>query len=72
MLWAPRPGEASPAPVFTPPAPLPQELTLWPEAATLAERFWERVEADPRISAGFRPHAAAALAALRTLRERFG
>ncbi len=72
MLWAPRPGEASPEPVFTLPAPLPQELTLWPEAATLAERFWERVEADPRISTSFRPHAAAALAALRTLRERFG
>jgi len=58
-----------PPPAFTPPAPLPQELALWPEAATLAERFWERVEADPRSSAGFRPHA---LAALRTLRERFG
>ena len=72
MLWAPRPGEASPAPGFIPPAPMPQELAIWPEAATLAERFWERVEADPRISAGFRPHAASALAALRTLRERFG
>ncbi len=72
MLWAPRPGEASPAPVFTPPAPLPQELALWPEAATLAERFWERAEADIRVSDGFRPHAAVALSALRTLRERFG
>ena len=72
MLWAPRPGEATPAPAFTPPAPLPQELALWPEAAALAEQFWERVEADARISADFRLHAATALAALRALRERFG
>lgn len=72
MLWAPRPGDATPAPEFTPPAPLPQELALWPEAATLAERFWTLVEADERVSDGFRPHAAAALRAVRTLRARFG
>ena len=72
MLWAPRPGDATPAPAFTPPAPLPQELALWPEAAMLAERFWARVADDSRISPDFRPHAAAALSAIRTLRTRFG
>lgn len=72
MLWAPRPGDATPAPEFTPSAPMPQELELWPEAATLAERFWARVEADARVSDGFRPLAAAALRAVRALRARFG
>jgi hypothetical protein len=72
MLWAPRPGDATPAPEFTPLAPMPAELELWPEAATLAERFWSLVEADARVSDGFRPHASAALRAVRTLRLRFG
>lgn len=65
MLWAPRPGDATPAPEFAPSAPMPQELELWPEAATLAEQFWTRVEADARVSDGFRPHAAAAFRAVR-------
>lgn len=72
MLWAPRPGDATPAPAFSPSAPMPQELELWPEAATLAERFWAAVEADARVSDGFRPHAANALRAVRGLRQRFG
>jgi len=72
MLWAPRPGDATPAPEFAPPAPMPQELELWPEAATMAEEFWRRVEGDARVSDGFRPHSAAALRAVQTLRARFG
>lgn len=72
MLWAPRPGDATPAPAFSPSAPMPQELDLWPEVAPLAERFWATVEADARVSDGFRPHAANALQALRVLRQRFG
>lgn len=72
MLWAPRPGDATPAPEFTPLAPMPVELDLWPEAATMAERFWSLVEADARVSDVFRPHATAALRAVRTLRARFG
>lgn len=72
MLWAPRPGDATPAPEFSPSAPMPQELELWPETATLAEQFWTRVEADTRVSDGFRPLAAAALRAVRALRARFG
>ncbi len=72
MLWAPRPGDATPAPEFIPSAPLPQELELWPEAVSMAVKFWQRVEADPRVSDGFRPHATSALRALQTLRARFG
>lgn len=72
MFWAPRPGDATPAPEFLPSAPLPQEMELWPEAAAMAETFWQRVEADPRVSENFRPHAAAALRAIQTLRARFG
>lgn len=72
MLWAPRPGEATPAPEFAPSAPLPQELELWPEAANMAVQFWQRVESDQRVSDGFRPHAAAALQAVQALRARFG
>lgn len=72
MLWAPRPGDATPAPEFVPLAPMPAELELWPEAATMAERLWAQVEADERVSDGFRPHAAAALRAVRALRARFG
>ncbi len=72
MLWAPRPGNATPAPEFSPSAPLPHEQKLWPEAARMAEEFWRRVEADERISAGFRPQAAAALRAVQQRRSRFG
>jgi hypothetical protein len=72
MLWAPRVGEAIPAPEFTPLAPMPQELDLWSEVAPLAEQFWKRVESDSRVSDGFRPHATAALRAVQTLRGRFG
>lgn len=72
MLWAPRTGDATPAPEFTPLAPMPQELDLWPEVAPLAEQFWTRVEADERVSDGFRAPAVAALRAVQTLRARFG
>lgn len=72
MHWAPRVGDATPAPEFAPLAPMPQELDLWPEVAPQAEQFWARVESDSRISGGFRPHAATALRALQALRARFG
>lgn len=72
MLWAPRPGDATPAAEFAPPAPMPDQLDLWPEVAPLAEQFWTRLESDARVSDGFRPHSTAALRAIRTLRARFG
>ncbi|MDQ5979213.1 MAG: Type toxin-antitoxin system HipA family toxin YjjJ [Verrucomicrobiota bacterium] len=72
MLWAPRPGEATPAPDFSPAAPMPHELELWPEAAKMGEDFWRRVEGDQRVSEGFRPHAVAARRAIQNLRTRFG
>ncbi len=72
MHWQPQPGHATPTPEFLPSAPLPQELELWPEAAGMAEEFWRRVKADPRISDAFKPHAATALRAVKNLRTRFG
>ena len=72
MLWAPRPGDATPAPAFAPSAPLPQDLDIWPEAAEMAQNFWQRVAGDGRISDCFRPHAEAARVSLLALRARFG
>jgi hypothetical protein len=72
MLWAPKPGQAEPAPEFTPAAPVPHEIETWASAAELADQFWARVEGDARVSDGFRPHAAAAGRAVRALRARFG
>lgn len=72
MLWAPRLGDATPAPTFTPSAPLPQDLDIWPEAAEMAQKFWLRVAGDGRISDGFRPHAEVAWSSLQALRRRFG
>lgn len=72
MLWAPRPGDASPAPEFAPLAPMPHELDLWPEAAQMAGEFWQRVENDGRVSDGFRLIAAAARQTVQNLRTRFG
>jgi hypothetical protein len=72
MLWAPQPGNATPAPEFTPAAPISEELEIWPEAARMAEEFWRRVEGDARVSENFRLLAVDALGAVRTLRARFG
>jgi hypothetical protein len=72
MLWAPQPGNATPAPEFTPLAPISEELEIWQEAAGMAGDFWHRVEGDPRVSDGFRPLAASALRAVQALRVRFG
>jgi hypothetical protein len=72
MLWAPRPGDATPAPAFAPPEPMPNELELWPEIAPLAVQFWARVESDARISEDFRAIAATTQRALQALRARFG
>ena len=37
MLWAPTPGQATPTPTFAPVPPLPDELSIWNEAAAWAE-----------------------------------
>lgn len=68
MLWVPAPGNATPAPDFAPPLPLPAEREIWHEAAALADTFWQRVAADPLVSPPFATIAAAALATVRRLR----
>lgn len=68
MLWAPAPGNATPSPDFAPTLPLPAEREIWHEAAALADEFWQRVIADPRVSRPFAAIATAALATVRRLR----
>lgn len=52
-----RPGvhqeDLGPTP-FTPPTPGPDELAVWPEAASLAKRFWSRAARDAACSEGWR------------------
>ncbi len=72
MLWAPRPGDATPMPEFSPAPPMPDELDLWLEAAPMAENFWLAAESGALFSTEFRRISANALRALRTLRARFG
>ena len=72
MLWAPRPGSAEPAPVFSPAPPLPGDQSVWSQAASLAIEFWQRVAQTAQASDSFRRHAENALAAVRSLHDRFG
>jgi len=72
MLWAPVPGQATPAPTFAPAPPLPVELSEWNEAAAWATEFWARVSGDARVSAEFAGHARAAGAQVARMREVFG
>jgi len=68
MLWAPAPGNATPATDFAPPLPLPAEREIWHEAAGWADDFWQRVAADPLVSRAFATIAESALATVRRLR----
>lgn len=62
MLWAPRAGGERVAPRFTPLPPVPAEAAAWRVAADWAVTFWERLQADPRLSPEFQEVAKAALA----------
>ena len=71
MQWAPGvQGEIS-SHALTPLPPIPSELAAWREAAGWAEDFWNRVAADPRLSADFVRLAAGAGATVRKLRGHF-
>jgi hypothetical protein len=72
MLWRPTLGEAEPTPEVKPVPPLGGEMDLWPEAANLAELFWERSSRDQKISAGFQAIARQAGMEIKQLRMRFG
>jgi hypothetical protein len=71
MLWAPTPGNATPAPEFAPMPPLPADREVWLEAAGWAAEFWQRVASDARLSPGFAAHARAAGATGTRLRTHF-
>jgi hypothetical protein len=71
MLWAPTPGNATPAPQFAPAPPLPADREVWLEAAAWAADFWQHVAADARLSPGFAAHARTAGATVARLRTHF-
>ncbi len=66
MLFAPEHDQITPR-SFDPPDPVSDTLGAWAPARELAERYWRRLIADERISAGFRGISAACLAALESL-----
>ena len=54
MQYAPLPGGELPTVEFKAPLPLPGELLVWREVASVAITFWQRCAEDSRISDGFR------------------
>jgi hypothetical protein len=58
MDLAPRAGVVPPFPKDTP-TPRARLLDVWPEARTIAARFWSRVAADKRVHADLRKFAGA-------------
>lgn len=57
------PGRADP--VYVPPQRGVHSADVWGHARRIAEGYWERLVAEPRLSAGFRELCRGALAALR-------
>jgi hypothetical protein len=72
MLWAPGPQGEIVSRRFEPAPPLPSLLAIWREAAALAERFWDRLHQDDRISASFATEALTAYHTVRRLRHHVG
>ncbi len=54
MRYRPRDEDPMPDPGFEPPAPHAGVLEAWAAAVSAAALFWERVAADPQVSAAFR------------------
>lgn len=72
MQWAPgAQGEIVNRP-FAPAPQVPALLETWRDAAAMAEDFWERVAADPRITPAFAGMAADARSVVRRLRAHVG
>lgn len=63
MLFAPRDGQLI-ARQFEPPAPTAAWLSVWPQAHTLAQNYWQRLINEPRLSTEFRDISAQCLGAL--------
>jgi hypothetical protein len=69
MLYAPQEGQLVER-TFTPPGPTAATLAVWPRARDIAQSYWERLSADPRISSEFRAHSARCLQAMSALTPR--
>ena len=67
MLWAPSLQGEIVARTFAPAPPLPAAREYWQEAMEWATEFWQKVAADPRLSAEFSDYAKQAMLALRRL-----
>lgn len=72
MLWAPGAQGEIVERTFAPAPPVPSLSDPWREAAAMAECFWERVAADPRVTPEFRRTAAEAGGVVRQLRRHAG
>jgi len=69
MLWAPAAQGEIVKRVFAPSPPIPANLPAWTEASVRAISFWERVLADPRLSADFVVIGGEALVTVKRLRD---
>jgi hypothetical protein len=69
MLFAPG-DDARATATFTVPEPAVETSDVWVQARRLAEAYWERLTAEPRLSMDFRALCGGALAALRAVPER--
>lgn len=66
MLFAPQHDQVL-AQTFNPPGPTSDTLRAWSQARTLAERYWQVLMSDQRISEDFRAISAACLGTLQAL-----
>jgi DNA-binding transcriptional ArsR family regulator len=69
MLFAPQDGQLLER-EFEPPPPSAESLAIWGTACELAERYWARLSAEPRLSADFRRRSERAAASIRRLGTR--
>lgn len=69
MLFAPQDGQIIER-EFEPPPPTAENLGVWQRARDLAENYWTRVAADPRVSNEFRTRSERIAGSLRNLRMR--
>jgi hypothetical protein len=72
MMWAPGPQGELAWRAFAPRPPLPAVESAWQEAAGWAERFWNRLAEDPRLSPELKSQAELARETVETLRAFVG
>lgn len=69
MLLAPKDDQII-ARQFEPAPPTAAWLSVWPQARTLAQTYWERLVDEPRLSADFKAICASCLGSLRSMSRR--